>query len=88
MTTQTRYVTSPGDMTWEMTGPQQTTFRWEYDDGRAGLLALYDKGKRQQWDAQERIDWAQELDPDNPMQLPDETISIAGSDLWNKLSAR
>ena len=88
MTTQSRYVTSPGDMIWQMTGPQQTTFRWEYDDGRAGLLALYDKGKRQQWDAQERIDWAQELDPDNPMQLPDETISIAGSDLWNKLTAR
>lgn len=88
MTTRSRYVRSPGDLTWQMTGPQQTTFRWEYDTGRADLLALYEKGKRQQWDAQERIDWAQELDPSNPMQLPDDTISIAGSDLWNRLSIR
>ena len=49
-------------------------------------MALYEKGKRQQWNAQERIDWSQDLDPENPMLLPDETISIAESDLWRKLS--
>ena len=88
MTTQSRYVAPPGDAVWETKLPQQTAFRWEYDDGRAGLLALYEKGKRQQWDARERIDWSLALDPDNPMQLPDETISIAGSDLWNRLPPR
>jgi hypothetical protein len=88
MTTETRYVASPGEMTWGVVAPQETVFRWEYDDGRAELLALYDKGKRQQWNAQERIDWAQELSPDNPMQLPDETISIYGTDLWRKLTAK
>jgi len=86
MTTQSRYVAAPGDPTWAIGALQETTFRWEYDDGRAELLALYDKGKRQQWDAQERIDWSKDLDCDNPMMLPDETISIAGSELWNKLS--
>jgi para-aminobenzoate N-oxygenase AurF len=85
MTTRSRYTTPPQEMNWTLSGPQQTTFRWEYDDERAELLALYDKGKRQQWDAQQRIDWSGELDPDNPMQLPDETISIAGTDLWNRL---
>jgi hypothetical protein len=88
MTTQSRYVASPGEMSWSVNAPQETTFRWEYDDGRAELLALYDKGKRQQWNAGERIDWSQELHPDNPMQLPDETISIYGTDLWNKLTAK
>jgi hypothetical protein len=88
MTTETRYVASPGEMTWGVVAPQETVFRWEYDDGRAELLALYDKGKRQQWNAQERIDWAQELSHDNPMQLPDETISIYGTDLWRKLTAK
>ncbi len=82
MTTISRYVASPGPLDWSLTGTQETAFRWEYDDGRADLLALYDKGKKQQWDARDRIDWSQSLDPDNPMQLPDETISIAGSDLW------
>ena len=69
-----------------MTNRQHTSFSWDYDYGRAELLALYEKGKRQQWDARERIDWSSELDPDNPMQLPDETITLCGSDLWRKLS--
>ena len=86
MTTETRYVTSPGGPAWTMTNRQHTSFSWDYDDGRAELLALYEKGKRQQWDARERIDWSSELDPDNPMQLPDETITLCGSDLWRKLS--
>jgi hypothetical protein len=87
MTTRQRYTTPPEEMGWTLAVPQQTTcFRWEYDDERAELLALYEKGKRQQWDAALRVDWAGELDPDNPMQLPDETISIAGTDLWNRLS--
>lgn len=86
MTTQARYVAAPGEPGWEVAVRQQTSFRWDYDDGRAELLALYDKGKRQQWDAQARIDWSQELDGENPMELPDETISIAESDLWRRLS--
>ena len=88
MSTKSRYVVSPGEMAWTSSGSQQTTFSWEYDDGRAELLALYDKGKRQQWDAALRIDWSHELDPDNPMQLPDETISLAETDLWRRLSSR
>jgi hypothetical protein len=88
MTTESRYVMSPGAMSWGVSVPQQSTFRWEYDDGRAELLALYEKGKRQQWNAQERIDWSGELDPDNPMQLPDETITLAESDIWKKLSKK
>jgi hypothetical protein len=88
MTTAARYAVPPEGRGWDLATAQETTFTWEYDDGRAELLALYDKGKRQQWDAERRIDWSGELDPDNPMQLPDETISIAGSDLWRKLGAR
>ncbi|MGO8916589.1 MAG: aminobenzoate oxygenase, partial [Stellaceae bacterium] len=88
MTTQSRYLASPGELGWSLSAPQQTCFRWDYDDGRAELLALYDKGKRQQWDAQERIDWSRELDAENPMMLPDETISLCGSDLWSKLAPK
>jgi P-aminobenzoate N-oxygenase AurF len=86
MTTHSRYVRPPDGPAWAIEAAQETTFRWEYEDGRAELLALYDKGKRQQWDAAERIDWSQDLDPENPMLLPDETISISESDLWRKLS--
>jgi hypothetical protein len=88
MTTASRYIMPLDDTTWSITDPQQTVFRWEYDDGRDALLALYEKGKRQQWNARERIDWSQELDPDNPMLLPDHTISLFGSPIWDKLGPR
>ncbi len=88
MSTKFRYTLPPETMTWGLSARQQTDFRWEYDDGRGELLALYDKGKRQQWNAQERIDWSRELDADNPMMLPDETISLCGSELWSKLTAK
>jgi hypothetical protein len=53
---------------------------------RAALLALYDKGKKQQWDAAERIDWSLDLDPENPMELDDKVIPIFGSDVWQKMT--
>ena len=42
------------------------TFTWEYDDVREKLVTLYDKGKKKQWDAAERIDWSHEPDLENP----------------------
>jgi len=63
-----------------------THFRWEYDDGRAELLNLYRKGKKLQWNAEERIDWSQDLDPENPEGLPDESIPIFGWEGFAKLT--
>jgi len=88
MSTQSRYVLPVGEMGWTMTAPLKTAFTWEYDDGRADLLALYEKGKNQQRNARERIDWSAELDPENPMLLPDETMSLCGTELWHRLSPR
>ncbi|HWP64706.1 MAG TPA: ferritin-like domain-containing protein [Candidatus Limnocylindria bacterium] len=63
-----------------------THFRWEYQDGREKLLNLYAKGKRLQWDAADRIDWSQDLDPENPEQMPDWSLPLYGSDVWNRLT--
>ena len=60
---------------WDLPGAFETTFQWEYQDGRDQLLKLYDKGKRQQWDANIRIDWSQDLDPENPKEMPDDPSS-------------
>ena len=53
---------------------------------RTPLLELYDKGKKQQWDASTRLDWSLELNPDNPMELKDEAISIYDTDYWRKMT--
>src|SRR5215475_9421100 len=71
---------------WKIQGESTTSFTWEYQDGSADLLRLYSKGKKSQWDADERLDWSQELDPDNPMGLDDRQIAIFGTPLWNRLS--
>jgi len=73
---------------WKFDGATQIHFNWEYDDGSADLLNLYEKGKQQQWDTSTRIDWTQELDPENPMGMVDESIPIYGSDIWNKMTEK
>ena len=69
---------------WEVGSEFDTVLKWDYDSGRDELLNLYDKGKKQQWDAADRIDWSQDLDPENPMGLPDAAISIAQHPIWTK----
>jgi hypothetical protein len=71
---------------WKFESTVETRFTWEYDDEREALLQLYDKGKKQQWDAALRIDWSQDLDPENPMQLDDRVIPIYGTDIWRRLT--
>ena len=73
---------------WKVEGQTTTAFTWEYEDGSEDLLRLYGKGKKQQWDAADRLDWSQEVDPDNPMGMSDRTIAIHGTDLWNSLGEK
>jgi len=55
--------------------------------GRRELLALYAKGKDRQWDAARRIDWSIPLDADNPQELPDSFLPIAGAPFLARMSA-
>jgi len=87
MSTANRYVVPIEGLDWDVPQSFTSNFRWEYTDGRESLLALYEKGKRQQWNAAERIDWSQELDPENPEQLPDETMPIFGSEPYRRMTA-
>jgi hypothetical protein len=88
MSTMFRYTLPVEQTEWKFDGNTEACFRWEYDDGRDGLLQLYEKGKRQQWNAAERIDWSQDLDPENPMLLDDSIIAIHGTDLWNRMTKK
>ncbi len=86
MSTMYRYTLPVEQTKWKFDGKTETCFTWEYDDQRAALLQLYDKGKKQQWDAAERIDWSLDLDPENPMMLDDRVIPIFGTDIWNRMT--
>src|SRR4030095_17127248 len=88
MATAPRYASPPNAPDWRYPQSFDGLMRWEYEDGRGSLLNLYRKGKRQQWDAAERIDWSQDLNPENPAGMPDEMISIFGSPAWHRMNAR
>lgn len=85
----TRIYPLPVEQTrWHVPGGATTVFDWDYDTGRDRLLALYEKGKQRQWDAAERLDWSIEIDPNDPMAVPEESIAIYGSRVWDKLGPK
>ncbi len=88
MSTTERYARPVGETAWEIPSEFGTVFRWEYEEAREPLLRLYEKGKNLQWNTNTRIDWSQDLDPENPQGLPDESVSIFGSQVWGRLSPR
>jgi para-aminobenzoate N-oxygenase AurF len=88
MGTMHRYQLPVEQTGWTLNGETETVFTWEYEDERSKLLALYDKGKKQQWDAATRIDWSIDLDPENPQEIDDRLIPIYGSPIWDRLTPK
>jgi P-aminobenzoate N-oxygenase AurF len=88
MSTMFRYQMPVEQTQWTINGETDTWFTWEYEEERTKLLQLYDKGKKQQWDAAVRIDWSQNLDPENPQEIDDRLIPIYGSEVWARLTEK
>ncbi len=88
MTSMQRYALPVDQTGWRFEDKSEISFAWEYDAPRAQLLKLYSKAKNEQWDQATRIDWSIDLDPENPMQLDDRMISIAGTEMWTKLTPK
>jgi P-aminobenzoate N-oxygenase AurF len=80
------YVHPVEEARWEVPAAGAARFTWEYDDNRDRLLALYQKGKDKQWDATRRIDWDLEVDPYDPLGIPDEALSVFGTPYWDRMS--
>ena len=78
----------PADSDWTVSGGVENVYALDYEDTRPELLNLYRKGKNLQWDSETRIDWSQDLDPENPEGMPDESIPIFAWDGFAKLTAQ
>src|SRR5215831_9608941 len=51
------------------------------------MRGLYEKAKRDQWNASRDIEWSQELNPDSGI-LPDGLIDIYGTKYWDKMTRK
>ena len=76
---------------WTVSTTMESVLTWNYNVGHAELRALYEKAKREQWNATTHLNWAQDVDADAP--LLDDTIDpnvalLRDSDLWRKLTPK
>src|SRR3954453_10105293 len=87
MSTADKYaIATDVDATWDVAANASARFSWEYDEGRERLLALYQKGKDKQWDGATRIDWSLEVDPQDPLGTPDESLNLYGTRYWDRMT--
>jgi hypothetical protein len=73
---------------YDVSGAFDSVFDFKYSDERDDLLHLYDKGKRMQWNAVDRIDWSLDLKEGNPIDGPEELFPLYGLDDYMKMSEK
>ena len=83
-----QYALPTAETHWNFAGNGTVSFNWDYDARSEALLALYAKGKQQQWDAAERIDWSIDVDPEDPMQMDDSVVPLFGTPLWQRIGEK
>lgn len=88
MTFSALYAVADAPKSWAVPQDFEAYFNWEFGPERERLLALYERGKAMQWNANERIDWNQDLDPENQQQLPPEALPILDAPVYRRLSPR
>jgi hypothetical protein len=67
---------------WPINGHAAFHADYGLDDGV--LDRLYLKATQQQWRIDD-YDWSHQFDPDNPLQMPDGTLLIFGTPLWQRM---
>src|SRR2546425_8699556 len=65
----------------------QLLYTWQYDENLADLHKLYEKAKKEQWNASYDLDWSVSVDPESET-FPDYIQPIYGTDLWDRMSGR
>ena len=64
-----------------------TVFEYDYSVQAEDMRGLYEKAKRDQWNASRDIAW-DAPEPDDGRTLADELVDIYGSPIWAKLSEK
>jgi hypothetical protein len=60
-------------------------YTWNYGVARAELRTLYEKAKRDQWNATDQLPWETSVDPEAEL-VPDFQIPVYGTHIWDRLA--
>ena len=60
-------------------------YTWRYEAARLELKNLYEKAKRDQWNATDQLPWSTDVDPEREI-VPDIQIPVYGTHIWAKLT--
>src|SRR5262245_21756126 len=71
---------------WVIDSPMQKSFELDYTVRAEDMRGLYEKAKRDQWNAARDVPW-ETAEPDDGRLLADELVDIYGSRLWERLGA-
>lgn len=80
-----------GSGQWAVSTTMQSVMTWNYDVEHPDLRALYEKAKKEQWNATTELDWGQDVDPDDLILDDDLNPNVAllrESDIWRKMTAK
>src|SRR5438445_11042206 len=67
--------------------PMDTVFEFDYAVQAEDMRSLYEKAKRDQWNASRDIAW-DTPEPSDGRTLADELVDIYGSPIWHKMSEK
>ncbi len=65
----------------------ETCYSWNYEGARRELRTLYEKAKRDQWNAADALDWTINVDAEAE-NIPDLQIPIYGTHIWDRLTQK
>ena len=60
-------------------------YTWNYETVRQELRNLYEKAKRDQWNATDQLPWSLDVDPEAE-NIPDVQIPVYATHIWDKLT--
>ncbi|MBI2060119.1 MAG: ferritin-like domain-containing protein [Nitrospirae bacterium] len=75
----------PSPATESLFAELETIYTWNYETEKQDLYNLYEKAKKEQWNATTQLAWETEVIPGEEY-VPDINIPIYGTHLWDKLT--
>jgi hypothetical protein len=80
-----------GTGTWAVRAMTEAVMTWNYDVEHTELRALYEKAKREQWNATTQLPWQQDVDPEGCILNDDINPNVAllrDSDIWRRMTPK